>query len=110
MLLRGFIIREITVNGKSIIRVLVDDHVRKYKDVTDDLILDLVKQLDGAGSLPDNVKVKFQYYVNLFESGGKQYRIVWLVEIVKYRIDLFTIDRLLDYADRLRPNLKITVG
>lgn len=31
-------------------------------------------------------------------------------EIVKYRIDLFTVDRLLDYAERLRPNLKITVG
>lgn len=31
-------------------------------------------------------------------------------EIVKYRIDLFTVDRLLDYAERLKPNLKITVG
>lgn len=31
-------------------------------------------------------------------------------EIVKYKIDLFTVDRLLDYAERLRPNLKITVG
>jgi predicted XRE-type DNA-binding protein len=33
-----------------------------------------------------------------------------LNEIVKYRIDLFTIDRLLDYAERLRPNLKVTVA
>lgn len=33
-----------------------------------------------------------------------------LNEIVKYRIDLFTVDRLLDYAERLRPNLTITVG
>jgi predicted XRE-type DNA-binding protein len=33
-----------------------------------------------------------------------------LNEIVKYRIDLFTVDRLLDYAERLQPNLKITVG
>lgn len=31
-------------------------------------------------------------------------------EIIKYRIDLFTVDRLLDYAERLKPNLKITVG
>jgi len=31
-------------------------------------------------------------------------------EIVRYRIDLFTIDRLLGYAERLKPNLKITVG
>ncbi|MGH1469139.1 MAG: hypothetical protein ACRBBP_09710 [Bdellovibrionales bacterium] len=38
-----FIIRKITVNGKSISRILVDNHVRKHKDVKDDLILDLVK-------------------------------------------------------------------
>lgn len=31
-------------------------------------------------------------------------------EIVKYRIDLFTVDRLLGYVERLKPNLKITVG
>ncbi|MBT4760755.1 MAG: XRE family transcriptional regulator [Bdellovibrionaceae bacterium] len=33
-----------------------------------------------------------------------------LNEIVKYKIDLFTVDRLIDYAERLRPNLKITLG
>ena len=33
-----------------------------------------------------------------------------LNEIVKYRIDLFTVDRLLGYVERLKPNLKITVG
>lgn len=31
-------------------------------------------------------------------------------EIVKYRIDLFTVDRLMGYVERLKPNLKITVG
>lgn len=31
-------------------------------------------------------------------------------EIVKYKIDLFTVDRLLGYTERLKPNLKITVG
>lgn len=90
---REFIIRKITVNGKSISRVLVDDHVRKHKDVTDDLILDLVKQLDGTDSLPDDVKGKFQYYVNLFESGGKQYKIVWLLEKGKLYIGVVTVYR-----------------
>ena len=33
-----------------------------------------------------------------------------LNEIVKYRIDLFTVDRLLSYAELLRPNLKVTVA
>lgn len=31
-------------------------------------------------------------------------------EIVKYRIDLFTVDRLLNYVELLKPNLKITVS
>jgi predicted XRE-type DNA-binding protein len=33
-----------------------------------------------------------------------------LNEIVKYRIDLFTVDRLLGYAEQLNPKLKVTVG
>lgn len=33
-----------------------------------------------------------------------------LNEIVKYRIELFAVDRLLDYLERLRPNLKVTVA
>ena len=31
-------------------------------------------------------------------------------EIVKYRIDLFTVDRLLGYLERLNPEIKIKVG
>jgi len=33
-----------------------------------------------------------------------------LNEIVKYRIDLFTVDRLLDYVELLDPNIKVTVA
>lgn len=90
---REFIIRKITINGKSISRVLVDDHVRKHKDVTDDLILDLVLQLDGTDNLPDDVKGNFQYFVNLFESSGKKYRIVWLLEKGKLYIGIVTVYR-----------------
>ena len=88
-----FIIRKITVNGKSINRVIVDDHVRKHKDVTDDLILDLVKQLDGTDNLPDDENSGFQYFTNLFESTGKQYRIVWLLEKDQLYIGVLTVYR-----------------
>lgn len=74
-------------------RVLVDDHVRKHKDVTDDLILDLVKQLDGTDNLPDDVKGNFHYFVNLLESGGNQYRIVWLFEKGKLYLGVVTVYR-----------------
>lgn len=33
-----------------------------------------------------------------------------LNEIVKYRIELFTVDRLLDYVEMLNPKLKVTVA
>ena len=33
-----------------------------------------------------------------------------LNEIVKYRIDLFTIDKLLDFAERLDPGIEIEVA
>ncbi len=33
-----------------------------------------------------------------------------LNEIVKYRIELFTVDRLLNYAELLKPSLKVTVA
>lgn len=33
-----------------------------------------------------------------------------LNEIVKYRIDLFTVDRLLDYVELLDPDIKVTVA
>lgn len=33
-----------------------------------------------------------------------------LNEIVKYRIDLFTVDRLMGYLELLNPDLKVTVA
>lgn len=90
---REFIIRKIIINGKSINRVLVDDHVREHKDITDDLILDLVKQLDGTDNLPDDIKGNFKYFVNLFNSNGKQYRIVWLLEKGKLYVGVLTVYR-----------------
>jgi len=33
-----------------------------------------------------------------------------LNEIVKYRIDLFTLDKLLDLAERLDPNIRVDVA
>ena len=33
-----------------------------------------------------------------------------LNEIVKYRIDLFAVDRLLDYLEKLMPDIRVTVA
>jgi hypothetical protein len=39
------------VNGKAIKQIIVDPHVQKHKDITDDIIIDLLKQLDGTDNL-----------------------------------------------------------
>lgn len=90
---REFIIRKIIINGQPVSRVVVDDHVRKHKDITDDLILDLVKQLHGTENVPDDVKEPFSYFVNLLEVDKKQYRIVWLLEKGKVYIGVLTVYR-----------------
>ena len=33
-----------------------------------------------------------------------------LNEIVKYRIELFAVDRLVDYLEKLKPNIQVTVA
>lgn len=60
-----FTIKPINVNGRHIAKVIVDPHVRKHPDVTDDMIMDLVRTLDGGEFRPDDVKPPFEYYVNL---------------------------------------------
>ena len=92
--------------------------------------LDLVKQLDGTDNFPNDVKkdasksdkLKYelcrQFIKYLLKHKMTQKELAEEIdiqparmnEIVKYRIDLFTVDRLLNYAERLKLNLKITVG
>ena len=43
-----FTIKPINVNGRIIKKVIVDPHVRKHPDFTDDVILVLVRTLDGG--------------------------------------------------------------
>jgi hypothetical protein len=77
-----YAIEPISVNGIEISRVIIDDHYKeKHSDyMSDDLILHLVKKLDGRKEAPDNMVGKFSYFATLVELGDKQYRLVWLLE------------------------------
>jgi len=88
-----FIIKPINVNGCTITKVIVDSHVRKHPDITDDIILDLVRTLDGGDFRPADVKPPFEYYVNLEFLGDKQYRIVWLLDQHEIYIGVVTVYR-----------------
>lgn len=86
-------IRPITINGRRISKIIVDPHVEKHKDITDDVILDLVRELDGAEQQPDDTKPPFEYFVSLIQIYGRQYRIVWLLEDNQLYIGIITAFR-----------------
>jgi hypothetical protein len=89
----SFEISPITINGRLIRQVIVDTHIRKHKDITDDVILDLVRQLDHSEQLPEDVKGSYEYFSSLLYLGKKQYRLVWLLEHMEIYIGVLTAYR-----------------
>jgi len=73
----------IVVNGIHIKKVIVDPHYeeRHLSSIDDDLILELVKTLDGEFHEQVDEKSPFKYFVkNEIEHDGKSYRLIWLLE------------------------------
>jgi len=63
--------------------VVIDPHfeAKHANSITDEIILDLVKQLDGKIILPDEVTPPYSYFKqDRMELNGKFYRLIWLVE------------------------------
>lgn len=73
---------KLTVNGRKIERVIIDPHFElKHSDVSDEVILALVKKLDGGQYEPDDSNDVFEYYVaDQLELKGKKYKLIWLLE------------------------------
>ena len=73
----------IVINGQHIKTVVIDPHyeVKHADSITDELILELVKLLDGGDFSPEAVVDTFEYYTtdNLILR-NKKYRLVWLIE------------------------------
>ncbi|MBC74965.1 MAG: hypothetical protein CME64_03040 [Halobacteriovoraceae bacterium] len=94
---------------------------KKLKDIRDKL-----ESAEPSRTLPENAtkaeKVKYKicekFVSHLLENNVSQAELARhlkmdparLNEIVKYRIDLFTIDKLLEIAERLDPNIDIRVA
>ncbi len=73
----------IVVNDVLINKVIIDSHYeRKHADsVTDEIILELVKTLDGQEAEPNSTEDPFTYFVNdAIEYKGKTYKLIWLLE------------------------------
>jgi hypothetical protein len=76
MKLQRYDISPITVNDIRIAHVVIRDHYQeKHSDyMSDELILSLVKELDGRRELPVDTTGKYSYFATLIELDKKQYR------------------------------------
>ena len=72
----------LTVNGRQVNEVVIDLHYEtKHPDISDALILELVKELDGKEFLPDERDGEWQFFMlDRIEHQGKQYRLVWCMQ------------------------------
>mgnify|MGYP001615830698 CR=1 FL=1 len=71
------------VKGLMINKVIIDPHYQeKHADtVNDEIILELVKTLNGSEAEPDTIDESFSYFVSDgIEYQGKAYKLVWLLE------------------------------
>lgn len=73
----------ITVNEILITKVIIDTHyeAKHAESVNDDIILSLVKTLDGQNFEPDDEKPPYSYFVtdNILMN-SKAYKLIWLLE------------------------------
>jgi hypothetical protein len=79
---RVYSIEPITVNSVEVTEVIIDPHYEEKhsSSINDQLILKLVKQLDGRQEAPQVQEDRYSYFATLIELSGKSYRLIWLQE------------------------------
>jgi hypothetical protein len=72
----------IVVNEIKVIQVVIDLHYQEkhFDYMNDELILRLVKELDGRREVPETKAGQYSYFATLIELDEKQYRLIWLLE------------------------------
>ena len=73
----------ITVNGIKINKVIIDPHYEEkhVESMSDELILDLVKTLNGEFHAPQDASPPYKYFVkDGIPVNGKLYKLIWLHE------------------------------
>ena len=79
---RTYNIDSITVNGVKVVQVVIDPHYEEkhHAYMNDELILKLVRELDGQRQLPDAKTDQYSYFATLIEFERRRYRLIWLLE------------------------------
>ena len=69
----------LTVNGRQVNEIVIDPHYEtKHPDISDALILDLVKGLGGKEFQPDERDGEWEFFMlDQIEHEGNRYRLVW---------------------------------
>ncbi len=70
-------------NNRTLNEVVIDPHceAKHFSSMNDQIILDLVKQLDGRVFEPDVIEGPFSYFVtDKVKLAGKFYKLIWLLE------------------------------
>lgn len=70
------------INGQLITEVEIDPHYEdKHPDISDEVILNLVKLLHGSISEPLRIHQGWMYYVDKkLKLNDKLYRLIWCIE------------------------------
>ena len=79
---RTYKIAPVTVNGITVVQVVIDTHYEEKhrKSISDGLILRLIQKLDGRRELPEAKRGRYSYFATLVELDEKFYRLIWLLE------------------------------
>ena len=71
----------VIINGRTLSRVIIDQYYKdKHKEVTDEIILDLIREINGENYDIESEKAGFQYFTVepvLYEE--KPYRLILLL-------------------------------
>lgn len=93
---RDYKIETIHINGRSINKVVIDPHIDKHSDhIDDELVLSIVKKLDGEDVTAVNRKGAFSYFATELCYEKCWYKLVWLLEDEEIYIGVITL-----YKDR----------
>jgi hypothetical protein len=73
---------QLTVNGRRIVKVVIDPHyeLKHRASIHDGLILELVSLLAGRSVESMSEVGSFQYFVSALILDRKHYRLIWLLE------------------------------
>ncbi len=86
-------IEPIVINRRKVSAIVLDPHIKKHPDLTDEVVIELVRLLAGTESDPVASENEFEYFVSYLKFGGKGYRLVWLLERGKVYIGVINAYR-----------------